>query len=263
MQAAIDAVVAGDLRRRIPLDGSGSAGDRQAASFNHMLDRIEAGMTNLQHGAKDIAHELRGPLAQLRGEAASLARHAADSPQADGLAALVMRADRLLDLFTSLTRLWEIEGDARRKRFGTVDVDTLVGDVVEMLEPVAGDVGDRLAVTQLVSARVLGDANLLRQMLVNLIENAIRHTPTGTMTTLSLAGSADVVVLTVQDDGPGIAREHHALAMRKFGRLNDQVEGQGLGLSLVEAIVRLHDGTLWLEDAAPGLRLVISFPRLR
>jgi signal transduction histidine kinase len=260
MQRTVDAVIAGDLRSRIPLDGSGSEFDRQAAAFNRMLDRIETLMADIRHGAKDMTHELKTPIARLRSQAAALARRAGDTPQGAEIEALVEQTDRILDLFSSLTRLWEVERGARRARFATVDLAALVAEVIETLELVAEDAGDRLCASAVAPAQMRGDVNLLRQMLVNLVENAVKHTPAGTRITVSLARDGGRALLSVRDDGPGIPADQHEVVVRKFGRLDASTEGQGLGLALVDAIARLHDGTLRLEDATPGLRAVIAVP---
>jgi len=260
MQRMVDAVIAGDLRSRIPLDGSHSEFDRQAAAFNRMLDRIEALMTDIRHGANDITHELKGPIARLRSRTAALARHAAGSRYAGEIETLVEHTDHILNLFSSMTRLWDVERGARRNGFATVDLAALVSEVMETLEVVAEDGGRTLRAEASAAADVRGDVNLLRQMLVNLVENALKHTPDGTTVLVSLVRERQHVLLTVADDGPGIPIAQHEAVVRKFGRLDAATEGQGLGLTLADAIVRLHDGTLWLEDAAPGLRVAITLP---
>jgi signal transduction histidine kinase len=246
---------AGDTNRRILQAGDGSAADRREAALDsngtEMADR---------DGAQHIVHELRSPLARLRTRLAALERRTGDFPHAGEVTMLVAEADHILDLFASLTRLWEIEHGARRVRFAAVDLADVVREVADMLWSVAEDGGDRLIAATSPTAPVFGDVNLLRQLLVNLVENAIRHTPRGTTIMIATASTTNEVRLAVSDDGPGIPTDRHEMVLRRFGRLDVTREGQGLGLTLVDAIVRLHDGALRLENAAPGLRVVIALP---
>lgn len=262
MQRTVDAVIAGDLHSRIPLDGSRSEFDRQAAAFNRMLDRIDELMVNIKHAAKDVAHELKSPLARLRSRIAALERHSEDDRLGPEIAELREQTDHMLELFASLMRLWEIEGGHRRERFASVDLGALARDVGEALQIVAEDAERPLAIGDTPPVQVRGDLNLLRQLLVNLIENAIRHTPPGTRIELRVERRARSAALIVADSGPGIPAAEHAVVVRKFGRLESATEapGQGLGLTLVDAIARLHHGSLALEDAEPGLRAVVELP---
>jgi len=262
MQRTVDAVIAGDLHSRIPLDGSRSEFDQQAAAFNRMLDRIDELMVNIKHAAKDVAHELKSPLARLRSRIAALERHSEGDPLGLEIAELRAETDQMLELFASLMRLWEIEGGHRRDRFAPLDIAALAREVGEALQIVAEEADRPLTIADSAPLRIRGDLNLLRQMLVNLIENAIRHTPPGTRIDLRVEKRARTVALVVSDDGPGIPASEHAVVVRKFGRLETAIQtpGQGLGLTLVDAIARLHHGTLSLEDAAPGLRAVVELP---
>jgi signal transduction histidine kinase len=262
MQRTVDAVIAGDLDSRVPLDGSRTEFDQQAAAFNRMLDRIDDLMGNIKHAAKDVTHELKSPLARLRARIAALARRSEGDPFGADIGEILEQTDQIIDLFASLLRLWEIEGGHRRERFADVEMSDLVRDVGEALQHVSEDEGRPLHLDILDGLSVRGDPNLLRQMLVNLVENAIRHTPTGTRIVMSTERRGSSVAVSVADDGPGIPVAEHGTVIRRFGRLEaeDKPAGLGLGLTLVDAIARLHDGTLVLEDAAPGLRAVVVLP---
>lgn len=262
MQKTIDAVIDGDMNSRVALDGTSREFDRQAIAFNRMMDRIEALMTNVKHAAKDVAHELKSPLARLRSRIAAVARQTEGERAGPDVADILTQTDHIIDLFSSLLRLWEIEGGHRRERFAALDLGALTREVAESLETVAEESGHPLIVSADSFLPMRGEVNLLRQMLVNLIENAIRHTPIGTRIAVSTEVEADHIRIVVADNGPGIPAEAHALVTSRFGRLEiaGNVPGQGLGLTLVDAIVRLHGGTMQLEDAAPGLRVTVTIP---
>jgi len=257
VQQTLDVTRAGDLDGRVASGDGRPRFDGLAAASNAAPDRSTA---DFRDDAKHIVHELRRPLARLRARLAALERRSDGLPHAGEVTTLVAEADHILDLFGSLTRLWEVERGARRARFVTVDLAAVVREVADMLGSVAEDAGDHLSESAPATAPVLGDLNLLRQMLVNLVENAIRHTPPGTAITVAMVHATDEVRLVVSDDGPGIPIDQHERVIRRFGRLDAAREGQGLGLTLVDAIVRLHDGALRLEDAVPGLRVVIALP---
>lgn len=262
MQQTVDAVIAGNLQSRIPLDGSNSEFDRQAAAFNRMLDRIGELMSSVRHAAKDVTHELKGPLARLRSRTAALVRRDPGGAFQREAEAILGDTDQIIELFASLTRLWEVEGGHRRERFESFDLQQLADEVVEGLALVAEDRGQRLLALPGPPAPMIGDRNLMRQLLVNLIENALRHTPTGSSVRLAIERSLRDLTLMVEDNGPGIPADQRSQVIRRFGRLEASAEtaGQGLGLTLVEAITRLHDGTLTLGDAGPGLRATVSIP---
>jgi signal transduction histidine kinase len=264
MQHTVDSVIAGDLHSRIPLDGSRSEFDRQAAAFNRMLDRIAELMENIRHAAKDVAHELKSPLARLRSRSAALARQFESDPAGPGFEDLLAQTDEAVAIFSSLLRLWEVEGGHRRERFADFDLGALTREVAETLTLVAEDADQVLAIRADAGPMIHGDAGLVRQMLVNMVENAIRHTPPGTRIMMSVVrrdGEPQVAV-SVSDNGPGIPAIHHARVVQRFGRLEaaNHVPGQGLGLTLVDAIARLHYGTLTLDDAEPGLRVTVTLP---
>ena len=264
------AIIAGDMRRRVPVRGDGGVFDAQVDTFNLMLDRIAGLMQTMANVSGDIAHDLRTPLARLHGQLAMLARRADDPELRTGIEAALAQSDALLAMFAAVLRIAEVEGGARRAGFAALDLGDLARDVAAMMAPVVEDSGRRLTGPEPRASAipVRGDRQLLTQALINLIENAIRHTPPGTHVHVAADGGTDAATLVVRDDGPGIPPELRARALRRFGRLDPSrtaappgpASGHGLGLALVEAIARLHDGHVRLEDETPGLRVVIELP---
>ena len=261
-----EAIVAGDVTRRIPVRGATDEFDRQALAFNRMLDRIGELMLGLRHISDDIAHDLRTPLSRLRRQIAAIAT-AADEPAVRAeVAAALEQCDGLLDLFAAILRITDVESGARTAGLVRVDLPRMAREIGEMMEPVAADCGHLLRLSAPSGAPVMGDPQLLTQALINLIENSFAHTPAGTTVSITAGPMAGGAFVTVADDGPGIPADYREAALRRFGRLDASrsIAGHGLGLPLVSAIARLHGGTLTLGDAnggaGPGLVVTLTIP---
>lgn len=258
LRSTAEAIIDGDLTQRVPVEPGSGAFAEQAATFNRMLDRIAALVDSLRHVGGDVAHDLRTPLARLRSR---LALIVAETPTAE-LEAVLDQCDELLAIFSAILRISEVEGGDRRTAFQPVSLAAIASDVAETLAANAADSGHVLTVMALADGTVAGDRQLLAQAGLNLVGNALTHSPAGSRVTVAVTREADAMRLTVTDDGPGIPAAARATALRRFGRLDASRNrpGHGLGLPLVEAVARMHRGTLSLEDAAPGLRAVLTIP---
>ena len=257
-----EAIIGGNIRRRIPLRGTADDLDRLAGTLNRMLDRITGLMESLRQVSSDIAHDLRTPLGRMRqtlDEARRNAQTTQDYEQAVDRA--LAEADAILDTFAALLRIAQIESGSRRAGFRSLDLSELVTSVGQTFAPVAEDEGRSLALRVAPALRIVGDRELLTQMLANLVENAIRHTARGAHIDIALSEEGGVPVLMVGDDGPGIPPAERANVLQRFYRLERSRThaGSGLGLSLIAAIVDLHGATMNLDDNAPGLKAVIRF----
>jgi len=260
---AAEAIIGGDMQRRMPIDGSDSEFDRQSATLNRMLDRIDELMLNLKRVSSDIAHDLRTPLSRLhhrleRALSSSLTVADVQNEVREGLT----QVENLLDLFAALLRISEVEAGERRAGFREFALDALVRDIAETFAPAIEDEGRTLLLKVSEPLSLLGDRELLTQLVVNLVENAARHTPKDTVITIQLDQAAAVATLTVADTGAGIGNADHSVLKRRFGRLESSrsTQGHGLGLALVDAIARLHDGELHLADGKPGLIVTVLLP---
>jgi signal transduction histidine kinase len=257
-------IIAGDLGQRVPLTGSGDEFDRLAAQINAMLDRIGELMADLREVTDDIAHDLRTPLGRLRNQLeAMLHRPATDAELREATAGALAEADGILETFQALLRIAQIESGSRRAGFRDLDLSKLVGGLVESYAPVADDCDQTLAAEVEPGIQVKGDRELLAQLVVNLLENALRHTPPRSIVRVSLRTRDGSAQLAVADNGPGIPAADRERVLRRFVRLeaSRSTPGSGLGLSLVAAVAGLHGATLSVGDNGPGLRVILCFPR--
>ncbi|MFL0586992.1 HAMP domain-containing sensor histidine kinase [uncultured Sphingomonas sp.] len=262
------AVSRGQLDARIPVSQQNDEFDQLAATLNDMLDRNAAHIVNLRRVSSDVAHELRTPIMRLRLRMEqSLADAGEGTPEAAAIERSIADIDSILSLFAALLRIAEVEAGGLRAYFRPVALTATVEALAESYALAAED-GRRALVTRLEPGiTVNGDRDLLAQIVVNLLENALRYTPPGARITLSLISGKDsahpTVELTIADDGPGIAEADRARALQPFERMASGGSGHGLGLSLVAAIVASHGGTIELADNAPGLSVRIILPRMQ
>jgi len=257
------AIMAGRLGDRIPVHGARNELDRLAATINDMLDRIGALMDSLRQVSNDIAHDLRTPLAHLRyrlERARAEAKNTADYAVAvDGA---IAETDALLELFAALLRIAQIEAGARRAGFAEVDMASLLARAGDLYRPVMDDNAHPFEVLPSPCPAVHGDPQLLLQLVANLLDNAVRHTPPGTPIKLSAAMTGDRPTIVVADQGPGVASTNREKVFRRFYRCEQSrtTPGSGLGLTLAQAIADLHDAEISLRDNNPGLKVVVTFP---
>lgn len=256
-------IMSGDMAQRIPYQGADDEFDHLAHSLNAMLERNERLISSLQQVSNDIAHDMRRPLSRLRRrlEAAALAERLPDAAR-DTIEDALGDLDAALETFSSLLRLSQIEAEISTGTCARVSLDDLTRRITDLYGPVAEDRGQVLIVPGPVPGTVAGDPVLLMQMLSNLVENAINHTPAGSRISLDGRLADGRILLVVADDGPGIPPDARERVFQRFVRLDASrsVPGSGLGLSLVRAIVRLHGGTISLSDNRPGLRCTIILP---
>ena len=261
MARACRAIMDGDLRARIPVRGTQDELDRLAGTINEMLDRIAALMENLRQVTNDIAHDLRTPVSHLRQGLERARETPADLAQA--LETAIHKTDEILALFAALLRIAQIEGGARRAAFTGVELAALLLHMREIFAPVAEAADHALVVEIAQEVEVRGDRALLIQLLSNLIENAILHTPAGTHIILSLGPIDGRAAITVADDGPGVpAGEHAKLFQRLYRREASRTHpGYGLGLSTAQAIAELHGAEIGVVPGTAGFAIRIRFPR--
>jgi len=257
------AIMQSGLGQRIPLRGSRDEWDQVAENLNLMLDRIEVLMNEVKQATDNVAHDLRTPLARMRGRLEKAHARARDSEIDQALIAdTIADLDAVLRIFASLTRISQIEASDRKLPFHAVNLTEIAGKVVELFDAAIEERGGALSLAGDTPAIVIGDPDLLFDAVANLVDNAIKHGHAGGRVTVEIARSNDSATITIADDGPGIPTEQHQHVFKRFYRLEHSrhTPGNGLGLSLVAAVARLHRADIELIDNAPGLKFRLSFP---
>jgi signal transduction histidine kinase len=256
-------IMAGDLARRVPLTGRRDELDRLAESLNAMLDQIQRLVAGMRQVSDNIAHDLRTPLSRMRSRLEfTLMDHSDPARYREAIERTIAEADALLKTFNALLSIAQAEAGVPRARFEPVELDRVVCDVAELYAALAEERGVALALSTVSPVVVHGDRHLLFQAISNLVDNAVKFTPPGGRATLGLERQDREARVVVADNGEGIPAEARERVLERFVRLDDSrgAPGSGLGLSLIAAVARLHDGAIELGDNAPGLRAVLRLP---
>lgn len=258
--ATAEEIVQGDMARRVPVRGGGDEFDRLAATLNRMLDRIQMLVGDLRMVTDSVAHDLRSPLTRLRSHLdASLEDGLDEAERRERTGRAIAEADAVLRTFTALMEIARAEAGMGRDQFEVLDLDALADDVIDLYTPIAAESGIRLLRAG-AGTTVSGHRQLLANAVANLVENAVAHAPSGSIVVVELTARPKPS-LTVADRGPGIPAEERAGVVRRFVRLDASRSrpGAGLGLSLVNAVARMHGAVFELTDNAPGLRATLRF----
>lgn len=258
-------IMAGNMSGRMPVKGSNDELDRLALALNEMLEQIESLMAAMKEVSSNVAHDLKTPLTRIKARVEAALRSGSEAEYRTALENTVDESDRLLDTFNALLSIGRAEAGQSRSGLVPVDTSALIADVVELYEPMAEEEGGTLTAATAPGLTVLGDRQLLAQALTNLLDNALKYgardggTPEITVTG---ALEEDRVVITVADHGTGIPEADRARVTERFVRLDESRSkpGNGLGLSLVSGVMKLHKGMLVLEDNAPGLKARLVLP---
>ena len=262
INATSRAIMQSGLDQRIPLRGSHDEWDRVAENLNLMLDRIETLMGEVKQVSDNVAHDLRTPLTRMRGrlEKAYDSQRSGEADQTligDTLADL----DAVLRMFSSITRIAQIETQARTDAFRTANLVEIASEVVELYDAAAEQDGTRLTIVGDPEVKVTGDRDLIFDAIANLVDNAIKHGRAGGQVVVANESIDGRPVISIADDGPGIPAGEHEHVFKRFYRLEASryTPGNGLGLSLVAAVARLHGARIELLDNAPGLKFRLWF----
>ena len=261
-----NAIVQGDLTRRLLTRDSSDEFDQLAQTINGMLQQIELLVDGIQNTSNAVAHDLRTPLAELRSRLEEILR---TRPPADATFDAVQGAiadiDHIIGIFNALLRLAEIDSGVRRSEFRIVELREVVAEVAELYGPLVEEKGAVLVVDAPRALTVNGDPFLLAQAIGNLVDNAVKYAPVGGTVALTLARRTDgQAEIAVADNGPGIPDLEKSRVTQRFyrGDASRGTPGIGLGLSVVAAVAQLHGGVLSLMDNRPGLNASLILPAI-
>lgn len=262
-----EGVMSGDLSLRAPVGASGDEFDRLAEQLNAMLAKLETLMDATRHAGDSIAHDLRSPLSRLRNQLEARLRGPIDEVSArETLGETVEEVDRVLATFNAILRLSRVNAGAE----GTLvplDLSELCEELAELFEPACEDSGIAFAANIEADLELSGDRTLLAQAISNLLDNAVKYTPSGQSISFNARRHAGTIDISVEDTGPGIPEVDLERVKERFVRLDEArtLTGSGLGLALVDAVAELHAGAFNLtrgEDDI-GLKATLSLTTKR
>ena len=262
------AIMAGDLDDRLAVAGNGDELDRLATNLNQMLERIGELMRGMREVSDNIAHDLKTPLTRLRNRADEALRRSSSAEELRAaLEAVIEEGDGLIRVFNALLMIARLEAGSAGELMATLDLGASARSVGELYEVLAEDHGLTIEVQAPTGVVIQANRELIGQALANLVDNALKYgSPVeggAGRILIAVERRPGAAVLTVSDHGPGIPEEEREHVLARFVRLEKSRSrpGFGLGLSLVNAVMRIHRGTLRLADNGPGLKVEMVFPR--
>ncbi len=262
IRGALERMIGGDLGARV-ITGRRWSDDllRIGTTVNSMASAQERSVQALRQVSSDIAHDLKTPVQRVSLRLEALADVVEDGQAAELVAQTRDEVDEISAVFQSLLQLAQVENGALKEQFAPVDLVNLCQTMVEVYEPTAFERNQTIGFVGPDKVVVQGEQNLLGQLIANLIENALRHTEEGAQISVALEQKETEIVLSVTDNGPGIPESEMDRVTQRLYRLDRSrnTAGNGLGLSLVDGVARLHGAEMALENAQPGLRVVIRF----
>ena len=249
-----------DLSSRVPNTGGNDEVGHLARTLNHMLDRIENTVYQLHTITDSLAHDLRSPLTAIRGKLETALSSDVRVDQAEPIVSAIDELDRLTDFLNTSLDVAEAKADALRLSRTEIDLDELVKGMLDLYEPCMNDKGLRVQIRSAGSVKVFADPALLHRVIANMLDNELKHLPAACTVYLLLQANEDMAMLAVEDDGPGfdVDVRRHLFERRIRGR---ESRGHGLGLAFVEAVVRVHGGSVTATNRDEGgARLSITLP---
>ena len=258
-----ETIMHGNLSTRIPFTQGGDEFDDLSANLNQMLDKIEMLLQSIGLFANNIAHDLRSPLSRIISRLdAGLRRIEPDNKARGLLEKNIHDMEGLVATFNSILKISELDASTELQQFSKVDMCEVLADIADFYEPIASE--KHIALTNRIRTPLVirGEKNLLTQAFANLLDNAIKFTPEGGTITISAETTEDSITISIADSGVGIPEIYHDKVFEKFFRIEESrsAQGNGLGLSLVAAIARIHRADILLSDNHPGLKVSLRLP---
>ncbi len=255
----------GAFEQRVHVNAKGEEIQTLAATFNGMLERIDALISGMREMSDNIAHELRSPITRIRGVAEmTLTAEKSMNDYEDMAANTIEECDHVLKMINTMLDVSEAESGASKLSFKEIDIASIVRDACELYQPSAE--GKGLAIISRLSGNsaVYGDIHGLQRLVVNLLDNAVKYTPPGGTVTVSVNEHQGQVVISVEDTGVGISQDDLPRIFTRFYRCDQSRSqtGVGLGLSLAKAIARTHGGSITATSVlGKGSKFTVILPR--
>ena len=257
-------IMSGDLSQRLSVTERDDEFDEISSKLNQMLNRIEDLMSSMQQVTNNVAHDLRSPLTRLKNrlEVTLLEEGDTESYRA-AFEEAIGDADSLIQTFNAMLSIARLEAGIDATEWSETPIGDLVAEIAELYMAVAEEEDLSFSADIADNPRFLCNRHLIAQAVTNLLDNAIKYTPKPGLISVSVQGNEDAFSIVVSDDGPGIPETDRTRVLERFVRLENERNspGNGLGLSLVQAVSRIHGAELLLEDNRPGLKAVLSFTR--
>jgi heavy metal sensor kinase len=262
-QTAI-AIADGAMEKRVPLTGRGDEIDRLSGIFNNMLERIQSLIAEMKEVTDNIAHDLRSPITRIRGMAEVTLLSEKNVEEYQSMAeSTVEECDRLLRMINMMLEISETEAGVSTLNRSEVDISELIEEACDLYQPLAEERGIHIEANIPVQFHLSGDKAKLQCVLSNLLDNAIKYTPSGGKIIVSSEAVNKKIMLSIQDTGIGISPDETSRIFERFYRADKSrsIPGAGLGLSLVQAIVRSHGGEIKVSSSSgTGSTFTVSLP---
>ncbi len=257
----------GELDKRVPVKGQEDEIGRLAQTFNGMLNRIQALIHQMEEVTDNIAHDLRSPIARIRGIAEGMpTSEPSPEERLPMVGTIIDECDRLLEMINTMLDISEAEAGLARLHAKEIDLEEMARDVIDLFGPVAQEKSLSLNLHSSGSVSLSADVQKVQRILSNLLDNAIKYTPSGGAVTVSLIGTERTVRIGVRDTGAGIPENEVTHVFERFyrGEKSRSEPGSGLGLSLARALALIHKGTITVTTVpGEGSEFVVTLPKTR
>ncbi|MDH5258441.1 MAG: HAMP domain-containing histidine kinase [Gammaproteobacteria bacterium] len=263
IDSGMDKVIESDFTQLLPVTDDEDEFQALTLKLNFMMGKIEKLINGMRQVSDNIAHDLRSPLTRMRSRLeVTLLQNRDEDEYREVMQKVIDDCDELLRTFNSLLAITQAESGVFRDNVDVVDITNLVDELAELYRAVVEDSGLEFIWQKPKKIAVYGSRSSLIQAVNNLLENAIKYTPEGGKVKLEVRISNNRPSIIVSDTGPGIPKKDRQRVLERFQRLDSarSKSGSGLGLSLVNAVVKLHNAKLILSDNNPGLKVEIKFP---
>jgi heavy metal sensor kinase len=254
----------GSLAERVPVRGREDEIDRLAVTFNRMLDRIQTLVTGIKEMNDNIAHDLKSPITRIRGQAELALTGGGRREDYEAVAgSAVEECDRLLEMIDTMLFISRTEAGVTQPQRQELDLAAVVGDACRLFEALAEEKGIRLRCDAPEPLPIWGDTRLIQRMLANLLDNAIKYTPSGGAVSVSARrDSLQRTVIEVSDTGPGISEADLPHIFERFyrGDPSRSQAGAGLGLCFARAVAHAHGGEITAASLQTGSVFWVTIP---